>query len=100
MFDVIIVGAGPAGASAARILMKDKKILLLDEYYRVGGRLMGNSMKKITEIWNGYEKAETLSGVLRHPNLTIRLSTSVTNIQHQKKNIVLILPKVTLNLST
>ena len=82
MFDVIVVGAGPAGASAARILMEEKKVLLLDEYYRIGGRLIGQLYEDNNgEIWNGYEKAETLSDVLHHPNLTVKLSTSVTNIE-------------------
>ncbi|HLR20302.1 MAG TPA: FAD-dependent oxidoreductase [Staphylococcus sp.] len=82
MFDVIIIGAGPAGASAARILMEEKKVLLLDEYYRIGGRLIGQLYEDNNgEVWNGYEKAETLSDVLHHPNLTIKLSTSVTNIE-------------------
>ena len=86
MFDVIIIGAGPAGASAARILMKDKKVLLLDEYYRIGGRLIGQLYEENNgSIWNGYEKAETLSDDLHHPHLTVKLSTSVTDIQHFKE---------------
>lgn len=86
MFDVIVVGAGPAGASAARILMEEKKVLLLDEYYRIGGRLIGQLYEDNNgEIWNGYEKAETLSDVLHHPNLTVKLSTSVTNIEKSKE---------------
>ncbi|WP_432723453.1 NAD(P)-binding domain-containing protein (plasmid) [Staphylococcus equorum] len=36
-------------------------------------------------MWNGYEKAETLSDVLHHPNLTVKLSTSVTNIEKSKE---------------
>lgn len=86
MFDVIVVGAGPAGASAARILMEEKKVLLLDEYYRIGGRLIGQLYEDNNEkIWNGYEKAEALSDVLHHPNLTVKLSTSVTNIEKSKE---------------
>ncbi|WP_440858073.1 NAD(P)/FAD-dependent oxidoreductase [Staphylococcus shinii] len=86
MFDVIVVGAGPAGASAARILMEEKKVLLLDEYYRIGGRLLGQLYEDNNgKIWNGYEKAETLSDVLHHPNLTVKLSTSVTNIEKSKE---------------
>lgn len=86
MFDVIVVGAGPAGASAARILMEEKKVLLLDEYYRIGGRLIGQLYEDNNgKIWNGYEKAEALSDVLHHPNLTVKLSTSVTNIERSKE---------------
>lgn len=86
MFDVIVVGAGPAGASAARILMEEKKVLLLDEYYRIGGRLIGQLYEDNNgKIWNGYEKAEALSDVLHHPNLTVKLSTSVTNIEKSKE---------------
>lgn len=86
MFDVIVVGAGPAGASAARILMEEKKVLLLDEYYRIGGRLIGQLYEDNNEkIWNGYEKAEALSNALHHPNLTVKLSTSVTNIEKSKE---------------
>ncbi|WP_069826447.1 NAD(P)/FAD-dependent oxidoreductase, partial [Staphylococcus equorum] len=82
----IVVGAGPAGASAARILMEEKKVLLLDEYYRIGGRLIGQLYEENNgEIWNGYEKAETLSDVLHHPNLTVKLSTSVTNIEKSRE---------------
>ncbi|OEK66936.1 hypothetical protein AST00_07320 [Staphylococcus equorum] len=82
----MVVGAGPAGASAARILMEEKKVLLLDEYYRIGGRLIGQLYEENNgEIWNGYEKAETLSDVLHHPNLTVKLSTSVTNIEKSRE---------------
>lgn len=90
MFDVIIIGAGPAGASAARILMKEKKVLLLDEYYRIGGRLIGQLYEDNNgDVWNGYEKAETLSGALHHPNLTVKLSTSVTNIEKPKEYYII-----------
>ena len=60
MFDVIIIGAGPAGASAARILMKDKKVLLLDEYYSIGERLVGQHYEEGRgSQWNGKERART-----------------------------------------
>jgi sarcosine oxidase subunit alpha len=86
MFDVIIIGAGPAGATATSILMKNKKVLLIDEYYRIGGRLIGQLYEeKDGSVWNGYQKAEELSSRLNHPNLTVKLSTSVINI-HQLRN--------------
>jgi len=81
MFDTIIIGAGPAGLSAARILQHKQKVLVLDEYFHAGGRLLGQLYEEEKgKWWNGLEVAEQLIRDTQD-NTETRLRTSVYNVE-------------------
>lgn len=76
-FDTIIIGAGPAGLSAASILQRKQSILIIDEYYHYGGRLLGQLYEDSKDTWwNGLEVAEKLYSEMNE-NVTLSLETSV-----------------------
>src|SRR5690625_6845767 len=81
MFDTIIIGAGPAGLSAARILQHKQKVLVLDEYFHAGGRLLGQPYEEAKGRWcNGLEVAEQLIRDTQD-NTETRLRTSVYTVE-------------------
>ncbi|KKK35010.1 hypothetical protein WN59_05055 [Salinicoccus sediminis] len=81
MFDTIIIGAGPAGLSAAKILQESQKVLVLDEYFHAGGRLLGQLYEEEKgRWWNGLEIARRLI-METEGKSEIRLSTSVYNVE-------------------
>ena len=78
-YDVIIIGAGPAGLSAAGLLKDDKRVLVIDEYYHHGGRLLGQLYEESKDSWwNGMEIADDLYGGLEG-KVAFSLGTSVYN---------------------
>src|SRR5699024_2963808 len=81
MFETIIIGAGPAGLSAARILQHKQKVLVLDEYFHAGGRLLGQLYEdEMGKAWNSLEVAEQMSRDTED-NTKTRAGTSVYNVE-------------------
>ncbi|WP_020006320.1 NAD(P)/FAD-dependent oxidoreductase [Salinicoccus albus] len=81
MYDTIIIGAGPAGLSAARILQHSQKVLIIDEYFHPGGRLLGQLYEEEKgSWWNGLKMADELYEDTKEKT-EIKLSTSVYNVE-------------------
>lgn len=84
MFDTIIIGAGPAGLSAAQILQNDQKVLVIDEYYHAGGRLLGQLYEEEKgKWWNGLRIAKELISAVEKKS-EILINTSVYDVEHDK----------------
>ena len=82
-YDVIIVGAGPAGMSAANILKDEKSVLIVDEYYHYGGRLLGQLYEESKDNWwNGMDVAHRLHDAL-DDKITLKLETAVYNVDQE-----------------
>lgn len=82
-YDVIIVGAGPAGMSAANILKDEKNVLIVDEYYHYGGRLLGQLYEESKDNWwNGMDVAHRLHDEL-DDKIALKLETSVYNVDQE-----------------
>lgn len=82
-YDVIIIGAGPAGLSGANILKKERNVLVIDEYYHHGGRLLGQLYEESKgNWWNGMAVADKLYRQL-DDQVTFSLSTSVYNVEKE-----------------
>src|SRR5699024_1818420 len=82
-YDVIIIGAGPAGMSAAGILKDEKSVLIVDEYYHYGGRLLGQLYEESKDSWwNGMDVARRLHDQL-DDKITLQLETSVYNTDNE-----------------
>ena len=82
-YDVIIIGAGPAGMSAAGILKDEKSVLIVDEYYHYGGRLLGQLYEESKDSWwNGMDVARRLLDQL-DDKITLQLETSVYNTDNE-----------------
>lgn len=62
MYDVVIIGAGPAGLSAAIACREsDLKVLVIDEFPKPGGRLLGQLHQEPDgQWWNGIEETKVL----------------------------------------
>lgn len=84
MYDVIIVGAGPAGLSAAIACREwDLHVVVLDEFMKPGGRLLGQLHQEPDgQWWNGIEEAKKL--VSRATELGVELQTGVS-VHHIEK---------------
>src|SRR5690625_2187139 len=83
MYDVIIIGAGPAGLSAA-IECAEKKldVLVIDEYMKPGGRLLGQLYEEPGGgWWNGIEKSAELHERATRLGVVFSLQTSVNNME-------------------
>lgn len=80
-FDTIIIGAGPAGLSAADILCESQKVLIVDEYYYPGGRLLGQLYEDgKNHWWNGIDVAKNLYAAIED-KVDVSLETSVFNTE-------------------
>ncbi|WP_342388874.1 NAD(P)/FAD-dependent oxidoreductase [Salinicoccus bachuensis] len=81
MLDTIIVGAGPAGLSAANVLKDTQNVMVIDEYFQGGGRLLGQLYEEGKgEWWNGLEIAEQMLRDIED-NVQLKFNTSVINIE-------------------
>ncbi|WP_040979406.1 NAD(P)/FAD-dependent oxidoreductase [Oceanobacillus jeddahense] len=84
-FDTIIIGAGPAGLTAAQVLQEKQNVLLIDEYYHYGGRLLGQLYEETKgEWWNGMEVARKLYNEVSE-KVNFKLGTSVYNVEHSNQ---------------
>ncbi|NMP21424.1 NAD(P)/FAD-dependent oxidoreductase [Sulfobacillus harzensis] len=77
--EVVIIGSGPAGLSAAlRLGQSGVATVIVDEYPRPGGRLLGQLYRRGRFWWNGRAEAEKLIAAVRQcPSVQWRLGTSV-----------------------
>lgn len=84
-FDTIIIGAGPAGMTAAQVLQDSQNILIIDEYYHYGGRLLGQLYEETKgKWWNGIEIAQKLYSDISE-KVSFKLGTSVYNVEHRNQ---------------
>lgn len=83
MYDVLIIGAGPAGLSAAISVREwELSVLVIDEFPKPGGRLLGQLHEEQDgNWWNGIEEAKVLVEKARKLNTDIRCSVSVHHIE-------------------
>lgn len=83
MHEVIIIGAGPAGLSAAAACAEKKlDVLVIDEYMKPGGRLLGQLYEEPDGgWWNGIEKSADLYERAKRLGVEFSLQTSVNNIE-------------------
>lgn len=82
MNDVIIIGAGPAGLSAAITCAQNGlNVLVIDEYFKPGGRLLGQLYEQPDGTWwNGLEESKKLYEEAVNLGVHFKLETPVTNI--------------------
>ncbi|WP_453990962.1 NAD(P)/FAD-dependent oxidoreductase [Bacillus nitroreducens] len=83
MYDVVVIGAGPAGLSAAIACREwDLHVLVIDEYPQPGGRLLGQLYQESNgEWWNGIEETKKLLQKATELETEIRCSISVHHIE-------------------
>ncbi|KXH80709.1 NAD(P)/FAD-dependent oxidoreductase [Sporosarcina sp. HYO08] len=83
MGKVIIIGAGPAGLSAAiTIAEKGLDVLVIDEYMVGGGRLLGQLYEEPNgNWWNGIKESKSLVERAKNAGVEIQLHTPVSNIE-------------------
>lgn len=83
MNNVIIIGAGPAGMSAAiSCAQKGLDVLVLDEYLRAGGRLLGQLYEEPNgSWWNGINESARLHQQAIDLGVQLKLNTPVNNIE-------------------
>ncbi|WP_332651139.1 NAD(P)/FAD-dependent oxidoreductase [Lysinibacillus sp. 54212] len=85
--DVVIVGAGPAGIiSAIELAKRDLKVVVVDEYFRTGGRLLGQlyddpKAPKESRHWDGKKIATQLTEEALKYGVTILCETTVWKIE-------------------
>lgn len=88
MFDTIIIGAGPAGLSAAKVLQDNQRVLVIDEYYHAGGRLLGQLYEeKKGKWWNGLKIAKELI-LETEKKSEILINTSVYDVEYNNNYTV------------
>lgn len=84
--DVAIVGAGPAGLTAAvEVARPGLSVVVLDEYYRPGGRLLGQIYEDRRKpagarLWDGRAVAEDLEARARAAGVTILAGRTVWDV--------------------
>lgn len=73
IYDVAIIGAGPAGLSAARVLSQSgKTVIMIDDHPKVGGKLHGQLHEESNgKWWIGKEIADNLLAEINLNNVTI-----------------------------
>ena len=83
VYDVVIIGAGPAGLSAAiQCRENNLNVVVLDEFPKVGGRLLGQLHQEPNgEWWNGIKEAKALQEKAEQLNTEIKLGASVYHIE-------------------
>lgn len=83
MYDSIIIGAGPAGLSAAIVCAEKKlSVLVIDEYMKPGGRLLGQLYEEPTGgWWNGIAESENLYEQAKQAGVHFLMETSVNNME-------------------
>lgn len=88
--DVVIIGAGPAGLSAAiQCRENDLDVHVIDEFPRAGGRLLGQLHQEPSgEWWNGIKEAQILVDRANELNTKISLTTSVHHIEKVEDGFV------------
>ncbi|HDR8110806.1 TPA: FAD-dependent oxidoreductase [Bacillus cereus] len=88
MSDVIIIGAGPAGLSASISCARfGLKVLIIDEFMKPGGRLLGQLHQEPTgEWWNGIEESKRLHEEAESLSVHIRCGVSVYNLDKDENN--------------
>ncbi|MDA1933270.1 NAD(P)/FAD-dependent oxidoreductase [Bacillus cereus] len=88
MSDVIIIGAGPAGLSASISCARfGLKVLVIDEFMRPGGRLLGQLHQEPTgEWWNGIKESKRLHEEAESLSVHIRCGVSVYNLDRDENN--------------
>src|SRR5690625_2250161 len=84
MYDVVIVGAGPAGLSAAISCRKhDLNVLVIDEFPKAGGRLLGQLHQEPNgEWWNGVRESEKLLEQAQALDVTIKNGVPVYHVEN------------------
>lgn len=98
MHDVLIIGAGPAGLSAAiTCAKKGLEVLVIDEYMIPGGRLLGQLYEEPDgNWWNGWEESKRLHQQALDLDIELRLHTSVNNIENLASSWLVYTEKETL----
>lgn len=83
MYDVLIIGAGPAGLSAAIACREwDMNVLVIDEFPKPGGRLLGQlHLEPNGEWWNGIEETRILLEKAKELDTDIRCNISAYHIE-------------------
>jgi len=83
MIDVLIIGAGPAGISAANVCAgAGLRLKIVDEFVKPGGRLLGQLHEEPDGTWwNGLETAEQLTVKAREMGVEFDMGVSVYNIK-------------------
>jgi sarcosine oxidase subunit alpha len=83
MHDVVIIGAGPAGLSAAIACREwDLSVLVLDEFPKPGGRLLGQLHQEPDgEWWNGIKEARKLLEDAEGRGADVRCGVSVHHVE-------------------
>ncbi|MGG1658531.1 NAD(P)/FAD-dependent oxidoreductase [Brevibacillus sp. NRS-1366] len=82
MIDVLVIGAGPAGLSAAIACARHGlSVRVVDEFYRSGGRLLGQLHQEPDGTWwNGVDEAARLDQEARSVGVEISCGVSVYNV--------------------
>lgn len=83
MHDVVIIGAGPAGLSAAIACREyDLDVVVIDEFPKPGGRLLGQLHQEPSgEWWNGIEESKKLVDRANELNTTILCGVAAHHIE-------------------
>ena len=88
IYDITIIGAGPAGLSAAKVLQDNQRVLVIDEYYHAGGRLLGQLYEeKKGKWWNGLKIAKELI-LETEKKSEILINTSVYDVEYNNNYTV------------
>ncbi|HLR67084.1 NAD(P)/FAD-dependent oxidoreductase [Virgibacillus alimentarius] len=84
MHNGIIIGAGPAGLTAAVTCAENGlDVIVLDEYMRAGGRLLGQLYEQPDgKWWNGIKESERLFQQAVDLGVQFRFGTAVSNIEY------------------
>jgi len=90
MYDVIIVGAGPVGLSAAISCRKHElDVLVIDEFPKPGGRLLGQLHQEPSgEWWNGIKETNRLLNEANRLQTRIKCGISVHHIEKLEEGFI------------